>query len=87
MLKARLLPYIFRNKSNADIDIFIFLYLSIGNMTSDYDRNIVTIRYNILNLPDTIQFSTGNQIINRYSASRWLSGGQKPGDGVFYTGN
>ena len=39
-----------------------------GNMTSDLDRNIVTIRYNVLNLPDTIQFSTGNQIINRYSA-------------------
>ena len=35
---------------------------------TDLDRNIVTIRYNILNLPDTIQFSSGNQIINRYAA-------------------
>ena len=30
-------------------------------------------------MPDTIQFSTGNQIINRYAASRWLSGGRKLG--------
>jgi len=52
-------------------------------MTTDSDRNIATIRYNILNLPDTIQFSTGNQIINRYSASRWLSGGQKLGTEYF----
>jgi len=37
---------------------------------------VLTIRYNILNLPDTIQFKYGNQIINRYAASRWLSGGR-----------
>ena len=35
---------------------------------TDLDRNIVSIRYNILNLPDTIQFGTGNQIINSYAA-------------------
>ena len=45
-----------------------FYYDKNGNMTSDSDRNIVAIRYNILNLPDTIQFGTGNQIINRYAA-------------------
>jgi len=39
-----------------------------GNMIKDLDREIVTIRYNILNLPDTVQFKNGNQIINRYSA-------------------
>ena len=39
-----------------------------GNLVYDYDRKIATIRYNLLNLPDTIQFSTGNQIINRYAA-------------------
>ena len=33
------------------------------------DRNIVTIRYNLLNLPDTIQFKNGRQIINRYDAT------------------
>lgn len=35
---------------------------------ADLDRNIVSIRYNVLNLPDTIQFSNGNQISNRYTA-------------------
>jgi len=46
-----------------------FTYDKNGNMIKDLDRNIVSIRYNILNLPDTIQFSTGNQIINRYAAN------------------
>ena len=45
-----------------------FLYDANGNMIADYDREIVSIRYNLLNLPDTIQFSNGNQIINRYAA-------------------
>jgi len=45
-----------------------FIYDNNGNMTTDLDRKIVSIRYNILNLPDTIQFSSGNQIINRYAA-------------------
>ena len=43
-------------------------YDNNGNMIKDLDREIVTIRYNILNLPDTVQFKNGNQIINRYSA-------------------
>ena len=45
-----------------------FTYDQNGNMKKDLDRNIVTIRYNILNLPDTIQFKNGNQIINLYAA-------------------
>jgi RHS repeat-associated protein len=45
-----------------------FYFDKNGNMTTDLDRKIASIRYNILNLPDTIQFSTGNQIINRYAA-------------------
>ena len=45
-----------------------FLYDANGNMIADYDREIVTIKYNLLNLPDTIQFSNGNQIINYYAA-------------------
>jgi RHS repeat-associated protein len=45
-----------------------FLFDANGNMTTDLDRKIATIRYNILNLPDTIQFNAGNQIINRYAA-------------------
>ena len=34
-------------------------------------------------MPDTIQFGTGNQIINRYAASRWLSGERKLGTEYF----
>ena len=43
-------------------------YDSNGNMTSDNNRGISAIRYNLLNLPDTIQFAEGGQIINVYSA-------------------
>lgn len=45
-----------------------FNYDPNGNMIKDLDRDIVTIRYNLLNLPDTVQFKTGNQIVNRYTA-------------------
>lgn len=44
-------------------------YDANGNMIKDLDRNIFTIKYNLLNLPDTIQFGNGNQIINQYDAS------------------
>ena len=37
-------------------------------MTANLDRDIVTIKYNLLNLPDTIQFSNGNQIVHTYDA-------------------
>jgi RHS repeat-associated protein len=46
-----------------------FFYDDNGNLVTDYDRDIVTIRYNLLNLPDTIQFRNGNQIVHRYDAS------------------
>jgi hypothetical protein len=39
-----------------------------GNVIKDLDRDIVTIRYNVLNLPDTVQFKNGNQIRNLYDA-------------------
>ena len=45
-----------------------FAYDANGNMTKDLDRKIVTIQYNMLNLPDIVQFSDGNQIRNLYSA-------------------
>ncbi|MEA4935443.1 MAG: DUF6443 domain-containing protein [Paludibacter sp.] len=45
-----------------------FIYDTNGNMISDLDRDIVAIKYNLLNLPDTVQFKNGSQIINRYSA-------------------
>ena len=40
-----------------------------GNLTKDLDRDIVTIKYNLLNLPEIIQFKNGNQIRNLYDAS------------------
>ena len=55
-----------------------------GNLIKDLDRDIVTIKYNLLNLPlatlsfgrgaggEVIQFKNGNQIRNLYDA-----GGQK----------
>ena len=39
-----------------------------GNLVYDADREISVISYNILNLPDTIQFINGNQIVNLYDA-------------------
>ena len=46
-----------------------FAYDSNGNMIYDQDRGIAAIRYNLLNLPDTIQFTNGNQIVHRYDAA------------------
>ena len=51
------------NTSNND-----FSYDANGNMLYDKDRGIAAIRYNLLNLPDTIQFANGNQIVHRYDA-------------------
>ena len=45
-----------------------------GNMTADLDRGIVAIRYNMLNLPDTVQFEKGNRIVYFYYA-----GGERAG--------
>lgn len=40
-----------------------------GNLIYDADRGISVIHYNMLNLPDTIQFVNGNQVVNLYDAS------------------
>ena len=45
-----------------------FYYDANGNMITDLDREIVTIKYNLLNLPELIQFKNGCQIKNTYSA-------------------
>ena len=45
------------------------LYDANGNLIKDAYRYISCIKYNILNLPDTIQFSNGHQIVNMYDAS------------------
>lgn len=44
-------------------------YDAFGNLISDADRGISLIKYNTLNLPDTIQFVNGNQIVNLYDAA------------------
>ena len=46
-----------------------FAYDANGNIRYDKDRGIAAIRYNLLNLPDTIRFSNGNQIIHTYDAA------------------
>ncbi len=46
-----------------------FFYDSNGRLVTDLDRDICTIRYNVLNLPDTIQFSNGHAIYYTYDAS------------------
>ena len=44
-------------------------YDSNGNLTKDADRQIDSIVYNILNLPDTIKFHNGTVIVNCYDAA------------------
>jgi hypothetical protein len=55
------------NNNNTQSDIE-FKYDPNGNMIVDKDRKIVAIKYNLLNLPEVIQFSNGNQIKNKYTA-------------------
>ena len=45
-----------------------YFYDTNGNMCANLDYGIATIRYNLLNLPDTIQMRNGNQVINSYLA-------------------
>ena len=54
------------NNSSSEDD---FAYDANGNMVYDRDRGIAAIRYNLLNLPDIIQFANGNQIVHRYDAA------------------
>ena len=55
----------YQDLANAETE---FSYDANGNMIKDLDRDIVTIRYNLLNLPDTVQFKNGSQVINQYDA-------------------
>ena len=43
-------------------------YDSNGNLTKDNDRQIDTIYYNLLNLPEKIHFANGNRTEYQYSA-------------------
>ena len=51
------------NPSGSDMQ-----YDANGNLVVDSDRSINEIKYNILNLPDTICFANGSQIIYLYDA-------------------
>lgn len=51
--------------TQADTTLF---YDANGHLIKDKDRGINVIKYNILNLPDTIQFVNGGQIVNFYDA-------------------
>lgn len=44
-------------------------YDANGNLVYDEDRGITKITYNVLNLPDSIQFKKGHLIVNRYDAT------------------
>lgn len=52
--------------TQADTTMF---YDANGNLIRDLNRDIIAIKYNILNLPDTILFSKGNKIVNLYDAA------------------
>ena len=51
--------------SDASIEYY---YDNNGNLIKNLDKGVVATRHNFLNLPDTIQFQNGNQIINSYLA-------------------
>ena len=56
----------YQDKASIDSEM---AYDDNGNLKKDLDRDIVTIKYNLLNLPEIIQFKNGNQIRNLYDAS------------------
>ena len=51
--------------SDASIEYY---YDNNGNLIKNLDKGVVATRHNFLNLPDTVQFQNGNQIINSYLA-------------------
>ena len=53
----------YQDGENAQKEMF---YDKNGALVADLDRKICTIRNNLLTLPDTIQFSNGNQIVHNY---------------------
>ncbi len=53
----------YQNKSNVDDE---FAYNKNGKMIKYLDRDIVTIKYNMLNLPDTALFK------NRHQIGKWV---------------
>ena len=63
-----------------------------GRMTKDFNKNILSIQYNLLNLPSRTTFRDGGYINYQYSASgmKQMVSGYAPGQGYksqFYIGN
>ncbi|HJD76375.1 MAG TPA: RHS repeat-associated core domain-containing protein [Bacteroides reticulotermitis] len=56
----------FKDGSKQSIEYF---YDANGNLIKDLNKNIVDIRYNILNLPDRVEFGDGSYISYLYDAS------------------
>ncbi len=46
-----------------------YVYDKNGNLTKDYNKKIVDIQYNALNLPDALQFTNGNTTSYAYDAA------------------
>lgn len=55
----------YRDEADADPEMG---YDANGNMVYDLDRGISAVHYNRLNLPDTVQFTNGSQIVHSYNA-------------------
>ncbi len=46
-----------------------YIYDKNGNLKKDYNKKIVDIQYNSLNLPDGLQFTNGNTVNYVYNAA------------------
>ena len=69
-MNLRRQPYSTIEYHNATVQADTTMYYDAnGNLIYDADRDISIIKYNILNLPDTIQFRSGHQIVNLYDAA------------------
>lgn len=63
-MNLRRQPYSTIEYHNATVQADTTMYYdATGNLIYDADRDISIIKYNILNLPDTIQFRSGHQIV------------------------
>ncbi|MDD3037135.1 RHS repeat-associated core domain-containing protein, partial [Bacteroides sp.] len=55
----------FKDNSNQTVE---YVYDKNGNLTKDLNKNISSIRYNILNLPNQVIFAGGNSVLYEYAA-------------------
>ena len=55
----------FKNGATESIE---YVYDENGNLTQDLNKQIVVIQYNLLDLPEKVEFENGNSIFYLYSA-------------------